>query len=75
MLLHVQVYRQASFAAPDATVADARLALDEMLLRYGRPRMVADRAEAKKELADDMREPQSNKLLNLVREESGAGGL
>ena len=74
-VLHAQVYRQASFAGPEATVTDARAALNEMLLRYGRGRMVADRAEAKKELADDMSEPKSNKLLNLVREESGAGGL
>jgi DNA primase len=74
-VLHAQVYRQASFAGPEATVTDARAALNEMLLRYGRGRMVADRAEAKRELADDMSEPKSNKLLNLVREESGAGGL
>jgi len=74
-VLHAQVYRQASFAGPEATVTDARAALNEMLLRYGRGRMVADRAEAKKELADDMSEPNSDKLLNLVREESGAGSL
>ena len=74
-VLHAQVYRKASFAGPEATVTEARAALDEMLQRYGRGRMVADRAEAKKELADDMSEPNSNKLLNLVREESGAGSL
>ncbi|MDE0780650.1 MAG: DNA primase [Alphaproteobacteria bacterium] len=75
MVLHSQVYRQASFSAPDATILDARTALDEMLQRYGRGQIVADRAEAKKELAEDMSEPKSNKLLNLVREESDAGGL
>lgn len=74
-VLHAQVYRKASFAGPEATVTEARAALNEMLLRYGRGRLVADRAEAKKELADDMSEPNSNKLLNLVREESGAGSL
>lgn len=74
-VLHAQVYRKASFAGPEATVTEARAALNEMLFRYGRGRLVADRAEAKKELADDMSEPNSNKLLNLVREESGAGSL
>lgn len=74
-VLHSQVYRKASFAGPEATVTEARAALIEMLLRYGRGRLVADRAEAKKELADDMSEPNSIKLLNLVREESDAGSL
>lgn len=74
-VLHSQVYRQASFAAPDATIADARAALEEILARYRRERLVADRAAAKEELADDNNETKSKKLLELVREESGAGGL
>ena len=74
-VLHPQVYRQASFAAPDATVADARAALEEILARFRRERLVADRAAAKEELADDNNETKSRKLLELVREESGAGGL
>ncbi|MGB0625934.1 MAG: DNA primase [Alphaproteobacteria bacterium] len=74
-VLHPQVYRQASFAAPDATIADARAALEEILARFRRERLVADRAAAKEELADDNSETKSRKLLELVREESGAGGL
>lgn len=74
-VLHSQVYRQASFAAPDGTIADARSALDEILTRFQRERLVADRAAATEELADDMSETKSTKLLELVREESGAGGL
>ncbi len=74
-VLHPQVYRQASFAAPDATIADARAALEEILARFRRERLVADRAAAKEELADDNNETKSRKLLELVREESGAGGL
>jgi hypothetical protein len=75
-VLHAQVYRQASFAAPGATILDARAALDEMLARFiGRPRLQIDRAEAEKELADDNNEPNSSKLLNLVREQSSAGKL
>ncbi|MBS29195.1 MAG: DNA primase [Alphaproteobacteria bacterium] len=74
-VLHSQVYRQASFAAPDGTIADARTALDEILARYQRENMVADRVAAKEELAGDNNESNSEKLLELVREESGAGGL
>jgi DNA primase len=74
-VLHPRVYRQASFAAPDATIADARAALEEILARFRRERLVADRAAAKEELADDNNETKSRKLLELVREESGAGGL
>jgi DNA primase len=76
VVLHAQVYRQASFAGPEATISDARAALDEMLARFiGRPRLQIDRAEAEKELADDNNEPNSSKLLNLVREQSSAGNL
>jgi DNA primase len=74
-VLHPQVYRQASFAAPDATIADARAALEEILARFRRERLVADRAAAKDELADDNNVTKSRKLLELVREESGAGVL
>jgi DNA primase len=76
-VLHPQVYRQASFAAPDATIADARAALDEILgqYRYRRERLAPDRVDAKEDLADDNNETKSNRLLELVREESGAGGL
>jgi len=76
-VLHPQVYRQASFAAPDATIADARAALDEILgqYRYRRERLALDRVDAKEELADDNNQTKSNRLLELVREESGAGGL
>ena len=73
-VLHPQVYRQASFAAPDATIADARAALEEILARFRRERLVVDRAAAKEELADDNNETKSRKLLELVREESGVGG-
>lgn len=76
VVLHSQVYRQASFAAPEAPLLDARAALDEMLARFiGRPRIKVDRAEAEKELAGENNETNSSKLLNLVREESGAGSL
>ncbi|MDA0787127.1 MAG: DNA primase [Proteobacteria bacterium] len=76
-VLHTQVYRQASFAAPDATIADARAALDEILgkYRYRRERLAPDRIDATNELKDDNNETSSNKLLELVREESGAGSL
>ncbi|HCP01623.1 MAG TPA: DNA primase, partial [Rhodospirillaceae bacterium] len=62
-VLHSQVYRQASFAAPDATIANARAALEEILARHRRERLVADRVAAKQELADENNETKSNKLL------------
>ena len=74
-VLHSQVYRQASFAAPDAIIAEARAALEEILARYRRERLVADRAAATKDLTDNNNETNARKLLELVREESGAGGL
>jgi hypothetical protein len=74
-VLNAQVYRQASFAGPGATVPEARAALDEMLASFARSRLKKDRADAKKELEDDMSERNAEKLLNLVREGSRAGGL
>ena len=75
VVLNAQVYRQASFAGPGATVLEARAALDEMLASFARSRLKMDRADAKKELEDDMSERNAEKLLNLVREGSRAGGL
>jgi DNA primase len=74
-VLNAQVYRQASFAGPGATVPEARAALDEMLASFARSRLKKDRADAKKELEDDMSERNAEKLLNLVREGTRAGGL
>ena len=75
LVLHPQVYRQASFAAPEATVLDARAALDEMLAGYARSRLKLDRADAERDAKGDMSEENVKKLLNLVREGSRAGGL
>ncbi len=75
VVLNAQVYRQASFAGPGATVLEARAALDEMLASFARSRLKLDRADATKELEDDMSERNAEKLLNLVREGSRAGGL
>ncbi|MBO6783275.1 MAG: DNA primase [Alphaproteobacteria bacterium] len=76
VVLDPQVYRQASFAAPDATLLDARAALDEMLAGYARMRLkTIDRADAAKDARDDMNEKNSNRLVSIVRESSNAGGV
>lgn len=74
-VLNPQVYRQASFAAPDAAPEAGRVALREMLTRFGRGRLAAERAAAEKDLADEMNEPNSNRLLTILRDQSGASGL
>jgi DNA primase len=75
LVLHSQVYRQASFATPDATISDARMALGDTLGKYRRDRLAVDRAAAKQDLADDVNEPNTKRFMNIVREETGAGGL
>jgi DNA primase len=74
-VLHSRVYRQASFASPEASIAEARSALNDMLAGYRRGQLAADRAAIKEELAEDVNEQSSRKMLNMVRESSGAGGL
>ena len=68
-------YRQAQFAAPDAPADEAARALSDIIASYRRRRLVADRALAKRDLADDMTSENSERLLGIVREQSNSGGM
>ena len=74
-VLNATIYRQATFAAPEASVEDAARALTDIVAWHRRHRLAADRAAAKRELADDMTSENSERLLEIVREQSGTGGL
>ncbi len=74
-VLNAKTYRQALFAAPDASAEDAAQALTDIVSTYRRQRLAADRAVAKRELADEMTSENSERLLDIVREQTGTGGL
>mgnify|MGYP003329319466 FL=1 len=63
------------FAAPGSSKDLAASALEEIVLSYRFKRLRVDRDVAKEELADEMNEENSNKLLEILREQSGSGGI
>ena len=74
-VLNAKIYRQALFAAPEASAEDAARALTDIIASHRSHRLDMDRAAAKRELADDMTSENSERLLEIVREQSGPGGL
>ena len=74
-VLNAKIYRQALFAAPEASADDAARALSDIIASHRSHRLDTDRAAAKRELADDMTSENSERLLEIVREQSGPGGL
>ena len=74
-VLNANIYRQALFAAPEATAEDAARALTDIIAWHRSSRLEVDRTAAKRELADDMTSENSERLLEIVREQTGTGGL
>ena len=74
-VLSAKTYRQALFAAPDASAEEAARALTDIVSTYRRQGLAVDRAAAKRELADEMTSENSERLLDIVREQTGTGGL
>jgi DNA primase len=73
-VLNPRLYRQASFVAPEAGTSDAGAALQDILDRCRSAQMISDRVAAERELAGDMTETNSDRLLGIVREQTGSGG-
>ena len=74
-VLNANIYRQALFAAPDAKAEDAARALTDIIAWHRSSRLAVDRSAAKRELADDMTSENNERLLEIVREQTGTGGL
>ncbi len=74
-VLSVKTYRQALFAAPDASAEEAARALTDIVSTYRRQGLAVDRAAAKRDLADEMTSENSERLLDIVREQTGTGRL
>ena len=74
-VLSAKTYRQALFAAPDASAEEAARALNDIVSTYRRQGLAVDRAAAKRELADEMTSENSERLLDIVREQTGTGRL
>ncbi|NNE82996.1 MAG: DNA primase [Alphaproteobacteria bacterium] len=74
-VLNANIYRQALFAAPEATAEDAARALTDIIAWHRGHRLKVDRATAKQDLADDMTSENTERHLEIVREQTGTGGL
>lgn len=74
-ILNAKIYRQAKFAAPEASVDIVSNALVEIIASYRSNSLNNDRKAAEKELADEMTTENSERLLEIVREQSGRGRL
>lgn len=74
-VLNATIYRQALFAAPEASAEEAARALSDIIAWHRRHRLEVDRAAAKRELADDMTSENTERHLDIVREQTGTGGL
>ncbi len=74
-VLSATIYRQALFAAPEASAEEAARALTDIIAWHRRHRLEVDRAAAKRELADDMTSENTERHLDIVREQTGTGGL
>ncbi len=75
MVLSPRVYRQASFAAPGALPEEAASALQEILAWHRNARLAPERVAAERNLAGDMTEANSDRLLGIVREQDNSGGF
>ena len=75
IVLSPRTYRQASFAAPEAQPDEAAILLQDILARYRSSRLQPDRAAAERDLAGDMTEANSDRLLGIVREQDNSGGI
>ena len=74
-ILNAKIYRQAKFASPEASVDIVSNALVEIIASYRSNSLNNDRKAAEKELADEMTTENSERLLEIVREQSGPGRL
>jgi len=74
-ILNAKIYRQAKFASPEAPLDMVSTALVEIIASYRSSSLNSDRKAAKKELADEMTAENSERLLEIVREQSGPGRL
>ena len=74
-ILNAKIYRQAKFASPEASVDMVSNALVEIIASYRSNSLNNDRKAAEKELADEMTTENSERLLEIVREQSGRGRL
>ena len=74
-VLSEKTYRHARVAAPDAPAEDVARELTDRLASYGRNRLEVDRAAATRELADEMTSENKERHLEIVREQTGTGGL
>lgn len=74
VVLQSRVYRQASFAAPDANPDEAASALQDILAWHRNARLKTERVAAERDLAGDMTETNSDRLLGIVREQNNTGG-
>jgi hypothetical protein len=74
-ILNAKIYRQAKFASPEASVEMVSTALVEIIASYRSNSLNSERRAAKKELADEMTTENSERLLEIVREQSGPGRL
>ena len=74
-VLNAKIYRQALFAAPEASAEEAARALTDIIASYRSHRLEVDRTAAKRDLADDMTSENTERLLEIVREQTGTGGL
>ena len=74
-ILNAKIYRQAKFASPEAPLEMVSNALVEIIASYRSSSLNSDRKAAKKVLADEMTAENSERLLEIVREQSGPGRL
>jgi len=74
-VLNAKTYRQAPVAAPEAKAEDAARLLGGIIASYRRQRLAVDRAAATQELADEMTSENKERHLEIVREQTGTGGL
>tara|TARA_B110000116_G_scaffold131258_1_gene113916 strand:- start:4585 stop:6390 length:1806 start_codon:yes stop_codon:yes gene_type:complete len=74
-ILNAKIYRQAKFASPEASVEMVSTALVEIIASYRSNSLNSERRAAKKELAEEMTTENSERLLEIVREQSGPGRL
>ncbi len=73
IVMSPSVYRQVSFAAPGASMREAAQALDDILDWHRQGRLLADRTSAERDLAHDMTDENSVRLLGMVREQVRGG--
>ena len=74
-VLNAKIYRQALFAAPEASAEEAARALTDIVASHRSHRLETDRTAAKRDLADEMTSENTERHLEIVREQTGTGGL